>query len=116
VTVSLPSNLDAIWFEKRGREMKKSLVFLISGILVWETIRLLQRSRDGVPFLSRHEQEFLNLIMEGYTDNEISECLHVGEKTIELYSRNILNKLKLHDMSSAIKYLIEEGLVSITYA
>jgi DNA-binding NarL/FixJ family response regulator len=96
--------------------MKKALVFVISGILVWETIRLLQKSRTGLPFLSPQEREILNLVTEGYTDNEIAECLHVGERTIERSLFNIPKKLNLRDMSSAIGYAIEKGLVSIAYA
>jgi DNA-binding NarL/FixJ family response regulator len=96
--------------------MKKALVFVISNILVWETIRLLQKSRTGFPLLSSQEQEILNLITEGYTDNEIAEYLHVGKRTIERSLFNIPKKLGLRDMSSAIGYAVEKGLANIAYA
>ena len=96
--------------------MKKGLVLLISGILFWETIKLLQKSENGLPVLSYREREILSLMAEGYTDDEISEYLHVGKRTLEKYFRNIPKRLNLPDMSYAIDYAIEKGLMSITYA
>ncbi len=96
--------------------MKRALVFLISGILLWETIRLLQDSSLELPLLSHRERKILSLIAEGYTENEISECLHVGKRTLEKYICNIPKRLNLPDISYAIEYAIEKGLVSITYA
>ncbi len=83
--------------------MKRALAFLISGILLWETIRLLQDSRPEFPFLSHREREILSLIAEGYTDDDISECLRVGKKTLEKYLRNIPQRLNLPDISYAIE-------------
>jgi len=97
-------------------KMKKSAAFLISGILFWGTISVLRASRNGLPFLSHRERKMLNLMVEGYTDDEISECLHVGKRTLEEYIRNIPKRLNVPDISYAIDYAIEKGLVSITYA
>ena len=96
--------------------MKRALAFLISGILLWETIKLLQDSGPESPFLSHREREILSLIVEGYTDDEISEYLHISSRTIEKCLCNILKKLDLHDICSAVSYAMEKGLVSITYA
>ncbi len=96
--------------------MKRALAFLISGILLWETIRLLQDSGPEFPFLSHREREILSLTAEGYTENEISEHLQVGKRTLEKYIRNIPKRLNVPDISYAIDYAIEKGLVSITCA
>ncbi len=96
--------------------MKKGAAFLISGVLFWGVITLLQRSGNGHPSLSCREQEILNLLAEGCTDDEISECLHIGKGTLETYIRNIPKKLNLPDISYVIDYALEKGLVSITYA
>ncbi len=96
--------------------MKKGLVFLASGILFWVTIMLLQKSRNGLPVLSRREWEILRLMAEGYTDDEISAYLHIGKRTLEEHFRNILRRLNVPDVSYAIDYAIEKGLVRIRYA
>ncbi len=96
--------------------MKRALAFLISGILLWETIRLLQDSGPEFPFLSHREREILSLIAEGYSEDEISEHLQVGKRRLGKYISNIPRRLNLPDISYAIEYAIEKGLVSITYA
>ncbi len=95
--------------------MKKGAAFLISGFLFWATIRLLQKSGNGLP-LSGREEEILSLLAEGYADDEILKCLHISKRTLGKYIRNIPKKLNLPDMSYAIDYAIEKGLASITYA
>ncbi len=96
--------------------MKKGLVFLISGILFWEIIKLLQKSGYGLLVLSCREREILSLMAEGYTNDGISAYLHIDKKTLEQHFRNIPKRLNVPDMSYAIDYAIEKGLVRITYA
>jgi DNA-binding CsgD family transcriptional regulator len=94
--------------------MKKILIFLIGGVLSWEAVRLLQKLR--VQLLIDRQREILNLMGEGYTDDEIAIRLHIRQETLEKYLRNILKRLNVPDVSSAIKYAMEIGLVSMTYA
>ena len=96
--------------------MKIVTTFLIPGFLCWRAIRLLQRSGNGHPFLSHREQKILSLMVDGYGDNEISERLHIGERTLANHIRNIPKRMNLPDISYAIDYALEKGLVSITYA
>ena len=96
--------------------MQKILVFLTASVLAWETVRLLQKSRANFQLLSHREREILNLIAEGCTDSEIVVCLHFSEESLEKYLRLILKKLNVRDISSAIKYAMEKGLLSMTYA
>ena len=96
--------------------MKKILVFLMAGILAWEMVRFLQKLRANLQLLSRREREILNLIAEGCADNEIARRLHFREEGLEKCLKNILEKLNVRDISSAIKYGTEKGLLSVTYA
>ncbi len=96
--------------------MKKAAAFLISGFLFWETIRFLQKSGNGLPFLSCREQKILGLMAEGYADDEISECLHISNRTLGKYLHNIPKKLNLPDISCVIEYALEKGSVRIAYA
>ena len=96
--------------------MKKILVFLMASVLAWETVRLLQKSRASLQFLSHGEREILNLIAEGCTDHEIAIRLHFREESTDKYLRNMLSRLNARDISSAMEHAIEEGLLSMTYA
>jgi len=96
--------------------MKRILGFLISTILVLELVRLLQKSTTNLQKLSDREREILNLIAEGETNNEIVIRFHLDEDTLEKCLCNILRKLGVHDISSAIQQGIEKGLVAMTYA
>jgi DNA-binding NarL/FixJ family response regulator len=52
----------------------------------------------------------------GYSDSEIPKLLHISSGCRERSLRNLLRKLKLHDISSAIECALSMGLVRITYA
>lgn len=94
--------------------MKKFSLFLISITLFWGIIRLLRKTNLHV--FTPREQEILNLIVMGYKDNEIAELLHMSGRSIRQYESNILRKTKMHDISYAIQYALNEGLLRIDYA
>jgi len=96
--------------------MKKVLVFLLSIIFFWEMVRLFRQPKTNLHLLSQREQKILNLIAEGYSDSEIAVGLRTSQRVLKKYLCSILKKLKLFDISSAIQYAIEKGLVRITYA
>jgi len=96
--------------------MKKALVYLLSIFLFWEMLRLLRQSKTNLHLLSQREKEILKLLAEGYTDSEIAVGLRTSQRVIKIYLSSILRKLKLFDISSAIQYAIEKGLVKIDYA
>jgi DNA-binding NarL/FixJ family response regulator len=96
--------------------MKIVTTFLITGLIFWRAIRFLHPSRNGLPFLSYREQQILSLMVEGYGDDEISDRLHISERTLANCIRNIPKRMNLPDISYAIDYALEKGLVSITYA
>jgi DNA-binding NarL/FixJ family response regulator len=61
--------------------------------------------------LSPREQEVLKLIAEAHTNREISEILHLAEKTVESHRANILRKLGMRDRVELVRYAIRRGLV-----
>jgi DNA-binding NarL/FixJ family response regulator len=99
-----------------GWDMKKFALFLISVTLFLGMIKLLQKTKENLQLFTQREQEILNDIAIGYSENEISELLHASERSIQLCKSNILRKTNLPDISSAIQYALEKGLVGITYA
>ena len=61
--------------------------------------------------LSVREKEVLKLIAEAHSNREISEVLHLSEKTIESHRANILRKLGMRDRVELVRYAIRRGLV-----
>ncbi len=53
--------------------------------------------------LSKQELRVLNLINEGYSNNEIAEQLFISESTVKTHVSNILSKLKAKRRTEAIK-------------
>ena len=66
--------------------------------------------------LTNREKEVLQLIAEGYTNNEIGGFMKISVKTVETHRAHIMNKLDLHDMAGLIKYAIKKGLVVLDNA
>ncbi len=61
--------------------------------------------------LTPREQEVLKLIAEAHTNREISEILHLSEKTVESHRGNLLRKLGMRDRVQLVRYAIRRGLV-----
>ncbi len=61
--------------------------------------------------LTNREKEVLQLIAEGYTNNEIGNFMKISVKTVETHRAHVMNKLDLHDVAGLIKYAIKNGLV-----
>ena len=61
--------------------------------------------------LSPREQEVLKLIAEAHTNKQISEILHLSEKTVESHRGNILRKLGMRDRVELVRYAIRRGLI-----
>jgi two-component system, NarL family, response regulator NreC len=61
--------------------------------------------------LTNREKEVLQLIAEGYTNNEIGKLMGISVKTVETHRAHIMSKLDIHDVAGLIKYAIKKGLV-----
>jgi two-component system, NarL family, response regulator NreC len=61
--------------------------------------------------LSEREQQALQLIASGYTNQEIAERLFVSVKTVETYRARIVAKLGLKNRAELVQYAIHAGLL-----
>ena len=61
--------------------------------------------------LTNREKEVLQLIAEGYTNNEIASLMGISVKTVETHRAHVMSKLNIHDVAGLIKYAIKKGLV-----
>lgn len=76
---------------------------------------LREDSEKGAPSeavkLTSREKEVLQLIAEGYTNNEIAGLMGISVKTVETHRAHIMSKLDIHDVAGLIKYAIKKGIV-----
>jgi two-component system response regulator NreC len=77
----------------------------------------LDRSRTGLEeerleTLTQREQEVLELLAEGLTNDEIADKLVISRHTVARHRENLMRKLDLHSRSELVKYAIRKGLIS----
>lgn len=61
--------------------------------------------------LTAREQEVLQLMAEGKSNQEIADQLYIALKTTKVHVSNILGKLQVHDRTQAVVYAFKHGLV-----
>ncbi|MEW6717009.1 MAG: response regulator transcription factor [Chloroflexota bacterium] len=69
------------------------------------------RSSDMMDGLTPREQEVLVYLVEGGTNAEIGEQLHISPKTVSRHRENIMRKLNLHSRTELVKYAIRKGII-----
>ena len=62
--------------------------------------------------LTRREEEIVESIERGLSNKEIATRLHIEVSTVKNHVHNILDKLKLQDRRSAVRYVKEHGLTA----
>ncbi|MCD2256179.1 response regulator [Agrilactobacillus fermenti] len=62
--------------------------------------------------LTKREQEVLQLIAQGKSNQEIADELFITLKTVKTHVSNILSKLQVEDRTQAAIYAFKHGLVS----
>lgn len=72
---------------------------------------LLKEHTDKPVWLSSREQEILKLIVDGYSNQEMSEKLFLGIETIKTYRKNLIQKLGAKNSMILVKMAIEKKLV-----
>jgi len=70
-----------------------------------------KKSKGESDKLTNREKEVLQLIAEGYTNNEIANLMNISVKTVETHRAHVMSKLDIHDVAGLIKYAIKKGLV-----
>lgn len=67
--------------------------------------------REAYETLSPREREILQLIAEGFTNNEIADRLVISINTVQTHRSHIMEKLNLHSRAELMKYAIRMGLL-----
>jgi len=61
--------------------------------------------------LTPREEEVLELLAEGLSNDEIAEQLAISRHTVARHRENLMGKLNLHNRSELVKYAIRKGLI-----
>jgi two-component system response regulator NreC len=62
--------------------------------------------------LTLREQEVLELLVNGLSNEEIGSRLNISKHTVARHRENIMRKLGLHSRSELVKYAIRKGLIT----
>jgi two-component system, NarL family, response regulator NreC len=62
--------------------------------------------------LTPREEEVLELLADGLTNDEIAEQLVISRHTVARHRENLMGKLNLHSRSELVKYAIRKGLIA----
>lgn len=65
------------------------------------------------PLLSQRETEVLRLLVQGHTNQQIADSIHVSVKTVETYRARLAQKLGLSTRADLVRYALETGLLTI---
>jgi two-component system, NarL family, response regulator NreC len=81
---------------------------LVRGYLSQEMPANTDTAVDG---LTSREQEVLQHLADGASNDEIAEVLHISPKTVARHRENIMRKLNLHSRTELVKYAIRKGII-----
>jgi two-component system, NarL family, response regulator NreC len=62
--------------------------------------------------LTPREEEVLELLAEGLSNDEIADRLVISRHTVARHRENLMGKLNLHSRSELVKYAIRKGLIA----
>lgn len=81
--------------------------------LSFEVNEILKPSKtsENAPMLSRRETEVLQLIADGFTNQEIADKIFISPLTVDSHRKNLLMKLNARNTAALIKIAINKGLI-----
>lgn len=72
---------------------------------------LRKNSDDERPVLTRREKEILELIADGFTNNEIAARLFLGVSTVDTHRKNLLAKFEAKNIASLVKIAVRLQII-----
>jgi DNA-binding NarL/FixJ family response regulator len=86
-------------------ELMEAIHTVIKGKLFFsnEAALALQQSPDIQIILTRREKEVLELIADGFTNNEIAEKLYISITTVDTHRKNLLSKFDSRNVASLVR-------------
>ncbi|HMD61304.1 MAG TPA: helix-turn-helix transcriptional regulator, partial [Opitutaceae bacterium] len=68
-------------------------------------------SVGAVETLSARELEVARLVAEGFSSKEIADRLDLSVRTVEKHRANIMDKIKVTEVASLVRWCVQAGLV-----
>ncbi len=96
------------------RMVSRGEVFLHATMarrLVQDYLSRVEGTAESSSALSPREKEILQLLAEGYSNNEIAQKLVISPSTVHTHRSNIMAKLGLSSRHELIRYARERGLI-----
>jgi DNA-binding NarL/FixJ family response regulator len=66
---------------------------------------------DGLPVLTKREKEVLELIAEGWTNQEIADKLFLNCTTVDSHRKNMLTKFNAKNTAALVKIAVSNHLI-----
>lgn len=107
------AGLEVVEALKRVQAGYRYLSRTVSERLVDDYLSLsAQHPKQAFERLSTREREVLQLVVEGKTNNEIAEVLHISPKSVGTYRSRLMDKLGITDLAGLVRFAIEHGLTA----
>lgn len=68
--------------------------------------------RSDLDYLTPREREVLRLIVEGRSSAEAAAILGLSTRSVETYRARLMDKLKIEDLPSLVKFAIRHGITT----
>jgi|SRR6185436_725020 len=95
-------------------EIEEAIQTVLSGKMYFSTgisNNAFESSADEPPTLTRREKEILQLISEGFTNNDIAVKIFVSAYTVDTHRKNLLAKFEVSNTAMLIKKAVNYGLL-----
>lgn len=70
-----------------------------------------EQEASSVSKLTPREQEVLEYLAEGLSNEDIGKILYISKHTVARHRENLMRKLELHSRTELVKYAIRKGLI-----
>ena len=87
----------------------------ISAEIIHTFVKKKQKNMQAEPYeqLSKRERQVFKLIAEGKTTDEIADMLTISPKTVAKHRMNIMEKLRLKNTATLVRYAARIGILDI---
>ncbi len=85
----------------------------VAGVVLGSHIKPSLEVQDSASVLTERECEVLRLLANGKSTKEIAFTLKKSVQSIDMYRRQMMDKLRINDLAHLIKYAIREGLSTL---
>jgi DNA-binding NarL/FixJ family response regulator len=70
-----------------------------------------KRSATEVIVFTGRENEILQLLAKGFTNDKIADKLQISFRTVETHRKNMMQKTKSHNVAGLLEYAYKKGLI-----